>query len=366
MTDELSKEEREILDGTVWNRFCDTLKMAGNVVLGPNTPSDPMNRMEGFRYLSRITRAALQTFVEHNDPLAPVLQRVVHETAKMGADHPDNFYQNAAISGEHEYRIVGNRGSVHYLGFFTQTGNYGQGRGMPPTGYLEASTMKIEPDGSFEIILSSEKKPGNWLPMTRETGTLIVRQTFLDRETEKLAELRIERIGGDGQPSPFDPVKCAEGLTTSAGLVVGAAIMFASWAENFKKHTNELPRMPQEVSNQAGGVPDIAYYHSYWKLAPDEALVIDATPPDCDHWNFQLNNYWMESLDYRYYPIHVNKHTAKYRPDGSVQVVVAAKNKGFDNWIDTVGHEEGTMCWRWVRANENPQPQTRVVKLSEL
>jgi len=366
MTDELSKEEREILDGTVWNRFCDTLKMAGNVVLGPNTPSDPMNRMEGFRYLSRITRAALQTFVEHNDPLAPVLQRVVHETAKMGADHPDNFYQNAAISGEHEYRIVGNRGSVHYLGFFTQTGNYGQGRGMPPTGYLEASTMKIEPDGSFEIILSSEKKPGNWLPMTRETGTLIVRQTFLDRETEKLAELRIERIRGDGQPSPFDPVKCAEGLTTSAGLVVGAAIMFASWAENFKKHTNELPRMPQEVSNQAGGVPDIAYYHSYWKLAPDEALVIDATPPDCDHWNFQLNNYWMESLDYRYYPIHVNKHTAKYRPDGSVQVVVAAKNKGFDNWIDTVGHEEGTMCWRWVRANENPQPQTRVVKLSEL
>ena len=366
MTDDLSQEEKDILDGTVWNRFCDTLKMAGNVVLGPNTPSDPMNRMEGFRYLSRITRAALQTFVEHNDPRAPVLQRVVHETAKMGADHPDNYYQNAAISGEHEYRIVGNRGSVHYLGFFTQRGHYGQGRGMPPTGYLEASSLELEPDGSFEIILSTEEKPGNWLPMERETGTLIVRQTFLDRDSETIADLRIERIGGDGQPSPFDPVKCAEGLTTSAGLVAGAAMMFASWAENFKKTTNKLPRMPQEISDQAGGVSDIAYYHSYWKLAPDEALVIEATPPECGHWNFQLNNYWMESLDYRYYPIHVNKHTANYRPDGSVQVIVAAQNKGFDNWIDTVGHEEGTMCWRWVRANEHPEPQTRVVKLSEL
>jgi len=366
MTDELSKEEKEIVDGTVWNRFCDTLKMAGNVVLGPNTPSDPMNRMEGFRYLSRITRAALQTFVEHNDPLAPVLQRVVHETAKMGADHPDNYYLNAAISGEHEYRIVGTRGTVQYLGFFTQSGNYGQGRGMPPTGYLEASSMKIEPDGSFEIVLSAQEKPGNWLPMTKDTGTLIVRQTFLDRENETLADLQIERIGGNGQPSPFDPVKCAEGLTTSAGLVAGAAIMFASWAESFKKHTNKLPQMPPEVSNQAGGVPHIAYYHSYWKLAPDEALVIDARPPECEHWNFQLNNYWMESLDYRYYPIHVNKHTAKYRPDGSVRVIVAAENKGFDNWIDTVGHEEGTMCWRWVRANEHPEPQTRVVQLSEL
>jgi len=366
MSDELSKREREILDGTVWNQFCDTLKMAGNVVIGPNTPSDPMNRMEGFRYLSRITRAALQTFVEHNDPLAPVLQRVVHETAKMGADHPDNYYQNAAISGDHEYRIWGNRGTVHYLGFFTQKGNYGEGRGMPPTGYLEASTLEVAPDGSFEIIVSAEEKRGNWLPMEKDTGTLIVRQTRLDRENETIADLHIERLGGDGMPTPFDSLRCADGLTQSAGLVAGAAMLFASWAEGFKKHTNQLPRFDQNVSNMAGGVPDIAYYHSYWKLAPDEALVIDATPPDCEHWNFQLNNYWMESLDYRYYPVHVNKHTAKYRPDGSVRVVVASQDKGFDNWIDTVGHEEGTMCWRWVRAKEHPQPQTRVVKLSEL
>jgi len=366
MSDELSKREQEIVDGTVWNQFCDTLKMAGNVVLGTNTPSDPMNRMEGFRYLSRITRAALQTFVEHNDPLAPVLQRVVHETAKMGADHPDNYYQNAAISGEHEYRIWGNRGTVHYLGFFTQKGNYGQGRGMPPTGYLEASTLEVAPDGSFEIILSTKEKPGNWLPMEKDTGTLIVRQTRLDRQNETIADLHIERLGGDGMPTPFDPLSCADGLTQSAALVAGAAMLFASWAEGFKKHTNKLPRFDQNVSNMAGGVPDIAYYHSYWKLAPDEALVIDAIPPECEHWNFQLNNYWMESLDYRYYQVHVNKHTAKYRPDGSVQVVVAAENKGFDNWIDTVGHEEGTMCWRWVRANAHPEPQTRVVKLSEL
>ncbi|MGB5283447.1 MAG: hypothetical protein WBN29_02990, partial [Polyangiales bacterium] len=225
MSDELSKPEREILDGTVWNQFCDTLKMAGNVVLGPNTPSDAMNRMEGFRYLSRITRAALQTFVEHNDPLAPVLQRVVHETAKMGADHPDNYYQNAAISGEHEYRIWGNRGTVHYLGFFTQKGNYGQGRGMPPTGYLEASNLELAPDGSFEIILSTAEKSGNWLPMENDTGTLIVRQTRLDRENETIADLHIERIGGDGMPTPFDPLRCAEGLTQSAGLVAGAAML---------------------------------------------------------------------------------------------------------------------------------------------
>ena len=38
-----------------------------------------------------------------------VLGRMVHETAKMGSDNPDNYYQNAKISGEFEYRIKGNR-----------------------------------------------------------------------------------------------------------------------------------------------------------------------------------------------------------------------------------------------------------------
>ena len=34
--------------------------------------------------------------------------------------------------------------------------------------------------------------------------------------------------------------------------------------------------------------------------------------PECQTWNFQLDNWWMESLDYRYHTIHLNKHTASY------------------------------------------------------
>ena len=117
---------------------------------------------------------------------------------------------------------------------------------------------------------------------------------------------------------------------------------------------------------EAGGDPNIIYYHSYWQLAPDEALVIDATPPACETWNFQLDNHWLESLDYRYFQIHVNKHTATYRDDGAVRVIVAHQDPGLPNWINTVGHDRGAMTWRWIRANEHPQPQTRVVKFSEL
>jgi hypothetical protein len=74
----------------------------------------------------------------------------------------------------------------------------------------------------------------------------------------------------------------------------------------------------------------------------------------------------MESLDYRYHTVHVNKHTAKYETDGSVRIVVAHEDPGRPNWIDTVGHDSGTMCLRWVRANEHPQPRTRVMKIHEV
>ena len=142
--------------------------------------------------------------------------------------------------------------------------------------------------------------------------------------------------------------------------------MFANWAEGFTDHVNQLPRFDQELSNASGGDPQIAYYHSYWRLEDDEALVIEAAPPACRHWNFQLNNHWMESLDYRYHTVTVNKASAHYEPDGSVRVVVAHRDPGVANWISTAGHRRGTMCWRWIAADEHPELRTRVVPCSSL
>ena len=130
-----------MLDGRSWSEFCDALKQAGEVVLRPGSPRDPFERAEGFRYLSRLARVALESYVEFADPRAPVLRRPAHETVKIGADNPDNYYQSAAISGEYDYRIRGRRGSVHYLGIGTYAGNYGSGGRRGQTGYIEAKGL---------------------------------------------------------------------------------------------------------------------------------------------------------------------------------------------------------------------------------
>lgn len=358
--------EQRIVNGDAWAEYCDTLKAAGAALKFPGAPRDPFSQAEGHRYLTRLVRAGLEGFLEDADPRAPVLKRVVHETIKMGADNPDNFYQNASINGAYTYRVRGNRGTVAYLAFGTQAGHYGQGGGLPPTGFLEASQIEMDASGDFEIVLSCEPQPKNWLRMTPDTGLLIVRQTFLDRASETRAALTIERTDGPSQPLPITPQQVDEGLRNASTLVAGASLLFSKWARDFQRHSNQLPRFDQEVSNAAGGDPNIAYFHSHWRLGPDEALVIEVTPPTCEHWNFQLNNYWMESLDYRYFTIHLNKHSARVRADGSVRLIVAHRDPGLPNFISTVSHQSGTMLFRWVRAESHPVPRTRVVPFGDL
>jgi len=359
-----------LMNGTSWNEFCDLIKVAGYTILRDTSPQDPMNRAEGFRYLARLTRAGLEAFLEHRDPLVPTLHRPVHETVKIGADNPDNYYQNAMISGGHEYRLIGTRGSVGYLGFGTYAGGYGSEGRSAETGYLEGKDLEVNPDGTVEIQLSCKKQPGNWLAMEPDTSTLHVRQTFGDHDNETLADLRLERVDGagarDGAKSPLTPERVDEGLTMAGRLVVGVASMFANWAEGFADQTNELPLFDPGVSLAAHGDPNITYYHGYWRVAPDEALVVEVTPPKCDYWNFQLNNHWMESLDYTQHRISINHHQARYQPDGSVRLVVAHTDPGVDNWLQTADHDFGTMCFRWIRAADQVQPRTRLVKLTDL
>ncbi len=364
----LSESEKRIVSGESWREFCDRLKSAGDPIFAADAAGDPFSRAEGTRYLTRLVRAALETFVEFADPMAPVLRRAVHETVKMGADNPDNWYENAPVHGDCVYRLHGTRGTVPYLSIATQVGHYGQGGGMPPAGFLEAKDLVIASDGSLELILSRDKRPGNWLPLADGYGTLIIRQTFLDRSKESRAELTLDRIEGPAAPPAITAEAIDSGLASAASLVGACAMIFPGWADGFRAHANALPRFDPDLSRMFGGDPNIAYYHSYWELADDEALVIETMPPECEYWNFQLNNYWMESLDYRYHRITLNKASAKLQRDGSLRIVVAARDPGahVDNWLETAGHTFGTMCFRWVRAAVNPVPETRVVKLADL
>jgi hypothetical protein len=349
-----------VLSGQVWSDFCQALQRAGEVVLRDTAPATPLDRAEGFRYLTRLVREMLYATVENADPDFPRLRGL--DLVKIGADNPDNVYLSATIRGDRSYRITGRRGTVSYFSIGSKANRYARDGTMASTGELSDKDLVVEPDGTVEIIASATRQGRNWLPLAPDSTGIVVRQSYLDRSTEEPGSWTIERIGAPPAPGPLDPGFLEKALRRAALAVHGTAATFAAWTELFMSRPNELPDFGQEMFQRAGGDPEIFYLHGYWTLNPGEAWVIETAVPDCPYWNFQLDNWWMESMDHAH-KITVNKHTAVLDPDGSLTIVVAAKDPGWGNWIDTTGHTSGTALLRWLGATHHPIPRCRVVKL---
>ena len=353
-----------------WADFCATLAKAGEVILASDVPADPLVQAEGFRYLSRLARLGLEQYVEASDSDFPFFYALSHETGKIGADNPDNKYLNASICGTSDYRITGTRGSMFYFSIVANAMRFHLDGSCVATGSLMNDAIEWRPNGEVEIIASMNPQPGNWLRLEADTSVIIIRQSALDRAREKPGNFRIERIGGPAVPAPLDPAKLHAGLAAAGQFVNGVAATFADWTRLFRAHPNQFAAIDQSLFQKGGGSPDIYYAHGYWAIADDEAWVIEVTPPDCYYWNIQLDSWWMESFDYRFRQITVNKHSAKLAADGSVRIIVSARDPGVKNfggnWLDTSGHNVGTALLRWAGATEHPLPVTRIVKLADL
>jgi hypothetical protein len=363
-----TEAERRLADGSAWRDFCRGLERAGEVLSRPGTPDTAFDRAEGVRYLTRLLRAGLDGQLEFADPRFPGFFQLSHETIKIGNDNPDNVYRNANVSGRYRYRISGTRGGAPYLSFGTKGGGYESDGQMLPTGQLDGDQLDLGVDGTFEITVSCEPEKGNWLSMQPNTTQLIVRETFSDRRTQQPARLAIERLGPPEDDS-LDPALLEARLQRAIAFVSGTANLFVDWMRDYARHTNALPSDDQEKCQRAGGDANIHYCQSRWQLGPDEALVIEIDHlPKRGSWNFQLSNFWMESLDYRHHKIHLNPHSAVLERDGSLRIVVAHRSPGprYPNWLETAGHDQGGMLFRWIGADEHPPIATRVVKLAEL
>ena len=343
-----------------WSRFCQALEKAGEVVLsGPDTPLD---RAEGYRYLARLTREMLYSCLDNADPDFPRFHEL--DLVKIGADNPDNVYLSANIRGDRTYRITGTRGTIAYFSIGSKANRYAKDGTMASTGELSDADLTIAPDGTVEIIASAAEQSGNWVPLAPDSPGLVVRQTYLDRTTEVPGEWHIEQVDGPAEPAELTREFLSKALGRAALSVHGTAATFAHWTRTFMARPNELPDFGQEMFQRAGGDPEIFYLHGYWTLRPGEAWVIETEVPDCPYWNFQLDNWWMESLDH-HRKITVNKHTAVL-DDGRLTIVVAERDPGVGNWIDTCGHSSGTALLRWLGATDHPIPKCRVVPLEEI
>jgi hypothetical protein len=91
-----------------------------------------------------------------------------------------------------------------------------------------------------------------------------------------------------------------------------------------------------------------------FQLGPDEALVVEVGPPRGLYWSYSLGNPWWETIDYGRHQSSLNGHQAVVDEDGLLRVVIAHRDPGVANWLDTGGHRFGTIFWRYLLPETDP------------
>lgn len=359
-----SEPDTSIMDGRAWDEFCDALKTASKSILDSRAPQDEATRAQGFRYLTSLLASGLTMYM-FSDPDRPRFVRPLDWNVKWGLDNSDALYLVTSINPEGEYLIRGTRGTVGFFDFQTSCGRFGSNRPMKVLSSINGVDMDIRPDGSFEIVVSQRQQEGNWLPLTPDANQIGVRQFFIDWDNEKAPEMFIERTDVELQPPTPSSHEMAKRLRRVSGFVAGSANLWLEFVLGRRPlHLNELSE--PAGANELQGSNAQVYGSCYFRLEPGEALLIEVVPPEAAYWNFELGDFWFQSLDYFNRVISINKHQAKVDPDGVLRVVVSAEDPGLANWLDTGGWGEGTMTYRWALAATTPHPSTKKVRVDAL
>jgi len=347
-----------------WRQFCRTLETTGTDALAKTLSHDEIDRAEGLRHLARMSTLALFGSLENKDPLHPYLWPALDPHRKMGGDNPQGLYLSGPINGTDTFRLRGTRGSARWVSIIV-----GQS-GPPPFGSaLFLPDLEVEPDGTFEVSVSPDPRPGNWLRSDAISTGLLVRQFFATPDDVEPMVLTLENLtAGDEPPAPLALDTVVAALQRAAGLF---AFMVPMMQGELLDKGNALNSFVTDIgapTSNSGGVPGGNAVTARWSLEPGEALVVRVRPPEpCAYWDVQVGNGWYESFDYRHRFSGLTCEGAHLEADGSVVLVVADRDPGVVNWLEAAGHRQGHIAIRWQLTEGNlPIPVTEVLEVGEV
>ncbi|HEY1969973.1 MAG TPA: DUF1214 domain-containing protein [Pseudonocardia sp.] len=344
----------------LWSAFAGAVAEMEKVVFAdPRVDTDEV-RAEGLRYLTRIIAGGIPLTMERTDPAFPELVQFLSPAIQFGLPAADCHYHWAAVHGDHTYRVAGHRGGARLFDIETRQNHMAQ---LAEWTLLDRrADFDINPDGSFEVILSRDERPGNWLRLPDGPGNIIIRQYYYDWLTEQPAELTIERLDSGYPPAPRTAADVEAGLRMLIRWIrtVPAATRHAVEG-HYTAPDNALEFVPLDF-----GWADLLYGKGHYSCAPDEAVIVEVTPPVAPYWGIQLVTHYWEALDWHQRQTSINGHQAVLDEDGAFRAVIAHTDPGVPNWLDTAGRPQGLIAARYFRAESTPVPTLRTIPLTRL
>jgi len=402
-----------------WDDMLADLARARDAIDEPSLmppPGSERNLAEGYRYLMGFVHSAVERAL-FADPLRPVFRHVLQILNKGTIDNADAIYFAAPIDGRRAYRLRGQAGDArHWRGAAAApagrlapryvifelsdgplAGDSGSLAELRPgvkvqTGRLDSSALEVDDDGRFEILLAPERPPGHtgnfiptWRrvsrpppddpdgPLDRHAAWVSGRQLFYDWEREDPIPLTLTRVDDDGAPpQAYTAQAAARELRTLGALVRGQMHFWNEFytvlLETYGKRDGGdgerfMPRnafnAPNAASRETGGGQSTNLYAGgVFDLAPDEALVIESrVRVEPQYIGMVLSNLWGESLDFANRQCSLNGFQTERDADGALRWVVAHRDPGVPNWLDTSGHPQGFMSPRWSYSETPPPDQ---------
>ena len=304
----------------------------------PNIESEA-DLLEGLQYLAGGIAACTHLAFDY-DRDHPFLQSGTGPFTKMGLDNPDTLYFGTRVHAGHEYVITGTRGTTTDLSFQLLGGEYTDA-GVPDSETaFDDRKLDIAADGSFQ-----------WRFTPARNAQLVIREVYNDWSAQRgsIAIARTDTAGTAPPPLSRDLIE-KRWAVAGKQLVqrIKTWLQFPQWFyTSLPVNTMVAPRLTP------GGLATQFSSAGHFELTAEQALVITLPVTDAPYLGFQLGSLWYISLDYINHQTSLNGTQAQADPDGMIRIVVADRNPGVTNWVETLGHRKGFLQFRWQRVSRD-------------
>jgi hypothetical protein len=359
-----------------FHELLDTLREASDRCVGTEWGiTEPDDVGDGLRNLTHILQSGLFAHQE-TDPDRPVFSRIVSPTRSFTGDNADAVYFETPVADGREYVVRGNIAGAVYTSFTVEAGAVDGKYASATAGVLRDDDIDIDGAGNYEIRLGGPPAERNWLALPAGGGRITTRHYFEWPMSASASQTLHIPLSIEARP-PAGPRERWNDRTVAAairrvtnhvrGKTLDAPRPGSSAPAPFVSVTPNVFPAPVVPGNMALSAFDAAYSMAPYRLAPDEALVITGRWPTCRFANVCLWTRFSQMYDYVNRQVSRNRANTTLESDGSFRMVLAHRDPGVPNWIDTEGRLSGSVFWRFFLP-EGPieTPRATVVRFDSL
>lgn len=286
--------------------------------------------------------------------------------SRWAGDSPDFIYRTVPIAHGGRYEIRGRSTCAQMPSF-----NYSlmaDNTAAPVTqALLDSLDMRFEADGSFLVTIDERPAAGrpNHIQTMPGADFLMIRDALGDWNAQSANALEVARLDDAGKARTENEMAAHCARIALDGVYYTFYITHTGYGQA----PNEL-RAPMSAGAFGGMPTQWGSKGNVW-LEPDEAMIVRSNGAGAQFRNLVLTDAFHISIEYWKRTSSLNMTQMAADEDGDFTFVIAHRDPGVHNWLDTGGLRRTQFGQRWQafrRGEDHPEPwmTAKVVKFDEL